>query len=149
MHLWFSILTTTILFKHIYVTIIIVNFLFSLTGGHWFRTTSKKQHVSGGTWLLITCWKTALNVRSGFLSTDNYNRCGREEKQRHVSGQNQSSVWSVGLQWAKVTPGFLRHDSLVFSLPTNDSLPFLWHLQRKISQTQRKVGHLNVLNNVS
>lgn len=43
MHPWFSILTITILFKHIYGTIISVNFLFSLTRGHWFRTTSKKS----------------------------------------------------------------------------------------------------------
>lgn len=47
------------------------------------------------------------------------------------SGQDQGPVGRMSLQGAKVAPGFLRHDELVFSLSANNLLPLFGHLEEK------------------
>lgn len=111
-------------------------------------STSKKRvygRFTGRTWLTTICQTPQALCPP--CSSSHWKLQGKG-KERIVSGkgQRQRRTGSVWLERVKVTPGFLCHDSLVFGLPIDDSLPFLWHLWEKIqikkNQNQRNYPRL-------
>lgn len=109
----------------------------SLDWGHRFGTTFKKSVSCGFLLAGLDCSQyTGMphkNTSPRRVPSFHWKLHGEEGEEKTVSGQSQSQTGSVRLERAKVLPGSLRHDSLVFSLPTDDRLPFFWHLRQKKS----------------